>query len=155
MEGSPGPPAAATLGAPSPRRAGSGRALPKSIRSINLPSSRLSAGIWCSDIFNATRSRAFPEAWLSRPAARSISRIDFNSVRIDPSRSGSCKSWPIISWRPCSLVRSRNGCRIHARNLRAPIGVMVRSSTLSKLASRAPRDSTSSRLACVAESSRT
>ena len=43
----------------------------------------LSVGICCSEVFSATRSRAFPEAWLSRPAARSISRIDFNSARID------------------------------------------------------------------------
>src|SRR6266699_498505 len=71
-----------------------------------------------------------------------MSRIDFNSTRIDASKSGSCKRSAIICWRRCNSATSRKGCRIHVRSFRAPIDVSVRSRTERRLASRASRDST-------------
>ena len=58
----------------------------RSVSAIPLSAS----GFVATNILSATRSRALPEAWLNRPIARSMSRIDFNSSRIEPSRSGSC-----------------------------------------------------------------
>src|SRR2546430_9758218 len=71
-----------------------------------------------------------------------------------PPRSTLFPYTTLFRSRQPSSFRSRNGCKIHERNLRAPIGVTVRSSTASKLVSRALRDSTISRLFCVAASSR-
>ena len=72
------------------------------------------AGICCSEVLKATRSRALPEAWLKRPTARSMSRIDFMNGAMTASRSGSCNKSAIICCRRSSSVRSRNGCKIHA-----------------------------------------
>ena len=132
-----------------------GLAFPKFVRSINLPSSVLSCGMCCSEFFNATRSRAFPEACESRPAARSMSRIDFSAWRNDPSKSDSRSKSAMTCCRQFSSFKSRKGCKIQLRNFRPPIGVTVRSSTANKLVSRAPRDSTRSRFVCVAASSMT
>ena len=115
----------------------------------------LERGICCSEVFNATRSRAFPEAWLSRPAARSISRIDFSSARIDASKSGSCKRSAIISWRRSQLSEITQ----RLQNPRAQFACAhwrdraVKDAQQTGVACSA--DSTSSRFACVAESSMT
>ena len=120
-----------------------------------LASSAFSFGICCKrslqrdEVARVSGSLAQP----SDSALDVANRFQFRTNR--PSKSGSCNKSAIICWRACSSVRSRNGCKIQARNLRAPMGVTVRSSTRSRLVSRAPRDSTSSRLACVAASSRT
>ena len=62
--------------------------VPNSLRSISFRSSCFNFGICSSETFSAARSRALPEAWLSRPPARSRSRIVFSSVRIEPKQIG-------------------------------------------------------------------
>ena len=88
----------------------------------------------------------------STVAHADIRRIDFSKARKETSKSASCSKSAIICWRQRSSVKSRSGCKIQLRNFLAPIGVTVRSSAASKLASRTPRESTSSRFVCVAAS---
>ncbi len=101
----------------------------------------------------SSRGVARPAAVL--PARRSMSRTPSSAARRAARASGSAASAATASSRASMASRRIRGERSHCRRRRAPIGVIVRSSTASSVPSVVPprSDSTSSRLRRVISSS--
>ena len=102
----------------------------------------------------ATKSRGLPPPEARRAAIRSRSPIPSSTPPIRSLASSFAARTPTDWWRDCIALAHKRGSRSHSRNVRAPIGVVVRSTVPNKEPSRPPStdEQTISRVLRVAAS---